>query len=174
MKKKIALLSMALFAITSVPLLTSCGGDDDDTSTNEETSKGYVDYVEPCFEWGATLEQVKNYMAGSSWQLTFDQNMLMYTNAKGTCSISYMFRGSTPGLYYDMVQYVGYSESKLSDIVSETEKRYKTTLTKQQEKVEGKTYTQYLGNATINGKYVGILVTSDYSTQITVIIAIPD
>ena len=104
MKKKIALLSMALFAITSVPLLTSCGGDDDDTSTNEETSKGYVDYVEPCFEWGATLEQVKNYMAGSSWQLTFDQYMLMYTNANGTCSISYMFRGSTPGLYYDMVQ----------------------------------------------------------------------
>jgi len=174
MKKKIALLSMVLLAITSVPLLTSCGGDDDDISTNEETSKGYADYVEPCFEWGATLEQVKNYMAESSWQLTFDQHMLMYTNAKGTCSISYMFRGSTPGLYYDMIQYVGYSESKLSGIVAETEKRHKTTLTKQQEKVEGKTYTQYSGNATINGKYVGILVTSDYSTQITVIIAIPD
>ena len=62
MKKKIALLSMVLLAITSVPLLTSCGGDDDDISTNEETSKGYADYVEPCFEWGATLEQVKNYM----------------------------------------------------------------------------------------------------------------
>ena len=113
-------------------------------------------------------------MAGSSWQLTYDQYMLMYTNTNGTCSISYMFRGSTPGLYYDMVQYVGYSENKLSDIVAETEKRYKTTLTKQQEKVEGKTYTQYSGNATINGRNVGILVTSDYSTQITVIIAIPD
>ena len=98
---------------------------------------------------GATLEQVKSYMAGSSWQLTYDQYMLMYTNTNGTCSISYMFRGSTPGPYYDMVQYVGYSESKLSDIVAETEKRYKTTLTKQQEKVEGKTYTQYSGNATI-------------------------
>ena len=174
MKKKIALLSMALFAITSVPLLTSCGGDDDDTTTSQEESKGMPDYVEPCFNWGATLEQVKSYMAGSSWQLTYDQYTLMYTNTNGTCSISYMFRGSTPGLYYDMVQYVGYSENKLSDIVAESEKRYKTTLTKRQEKVEGKTYTQYSGNATINGKYVGILVTSDYSTQITVIIAIPD
>jgi hypothetical protein len=85
-----------------------------------------------------------------------------------------MFRGSTPGLYYDMVQYVGYSKSKLSDIVAETEKRYKTTLTKQQEKVESKIYTQYSGNATINSRNVGILVTSDYSTPINVIIAIPD
>ena len=88
MKKKIALLSMALFAITNVPLLTSCGGDDDDTTTSQEESKGMPDYVEPCFNWGATLEQVKSYMAGSSWQLTFDQYMLMYTNANGTCSIS--------------------------------------------------------------------------------------
>ena len=43
MKKKIALLSMALFAITSVPLLTSCGGDDDDTTTSQEESKGMPD-----------------------------------------------------------------------------------------------------------------------------------
>ncbi len=174
MKNRIIGLAITAMALLCTPLLVSCGGDDDDSSTNQETSTSSVDYVEPCFEWGATLEQVKNYMAGSSWQLTFDQYMLMYTNAKGTCSISYMFRGSTPGLYYDMVQYVGYSENKLSDIVAESEKRYKTTLTKRQEKVEGKTYTQYSGNATINGKYVGILVTSDYSTQITVIIAIPD
>ena len=174
MKNRIIGLAITAMALLCTPLLVSCGSDDDDSSTNQETSTSSVDYVEPCFEWGATLEQVKNYMAGSSWQLTFDQYMLMYTNAKGTCSISYMFRGSTPGLYYDMVQYVGYSESKLGDIVAETEKRYKATLTKQQEKVEGKTYTQYSGNATINGRNVGILVTSDFSTQITVIIAIPN
>ena len=174
MKNRIVGLAITAMALLCTPLLVSCGGDDDETPTNQGTNTSSVDYVEPCFEWGSTMEQVKNYMAGSSWQLTFDQYMLMYTNDKATCSISYMFRGSTPGLYYSMVQYIGYSESRLSGIVAETERRYKTSLTKQQEIVDGKTYTQYSGNATINGKYVGIIITSDYSTQITVIFAIPD
>lgn len=174
MKNRIIGLAITTMALLCTPLLVSCGGDDDETSTYQGTNSNSVEFVEPCFEWGATMEQVKNYMSGSSWQLTFDQHMLMYTNDKGTCSISYMFRGSTPGLYYSMVQYIGYSESKLGGIVAETERRYKTSLTKQQENVDGRIYTQSSGNATINGKYVGIIITSDYSTQITVIFAIPD
>ena len=174
MKHRIIGLAIVAMALSGTPLLVACGGDDNEETTSQEESKGMANYVEPCFNWGATLDQVKNYMVGSFWQLTFDQYMLMYTNDKTTCSISYMFRGSTPGLYYAMVQYIGYSESKLSGIVTETEKRYRTSLTKQQEIVDSKTYTQYSGNTTINGKYVGIIITSDYSTQITVIFAIPD
>lgn len=172
MKKSLVTFSIALLAITCIPLFSSCGDDDEETTTEE--SRETVEYVEPCFEWGATLEQVKAYMSGSSWQLKSDQYMLMYVNNKETCMLSYMFRGSTPGLYYDMVQYIGYSESKFNGLLAETEKRFKTSLTKQQETVEGSVYTQYSGYATINGRNIGIVVTSDFSTQITIIFAIPD
>lgn len=172
MKKYFLKLSIALLAIACVPLLSSCG-DDNDESTND-VSKDVVEYVEPCFEWGASLEQVKTYMSGSSWRLTTDQYFLMYINDKETCTLSYMFRGSKPGLYYDMVQYIGYSQSKIDALIAETEKRYKTSLKKQQESVEGGVYTQYAGNAIINWKNVGIVITSDFSTQISVIFAVPD
>lgn len=174
MKHRIIGLAIVAMALSGTPLLVACGGDDNEETTSQEESKGMANYVEPCFNWGATLDQVKNYMVGSSWQLTFEQYMLMYTNTNGTCSISYMFRGSTPGLYYSMVQYMGYSEKKLNDLISETEKRYNVTLVKQQEKVESGTYTQYSGNTTINSKSVAIVITSDYTSEITVIFAIPD
>jgi len=172
MKNKLFTMSMVLLAITCVSLLSSCGDDEEETTI--EDNKWTTEYVEPCFEWGATLEQVKTYMSGSSWQLKSDQYMLMYVNNKETCTLSYLFRGSKPGLYYDMVQYIGYSESKLNGLIAETEKRFKTSLNKQQEKVDGSVYTQYSGYTTINGRNVGIIVTSDFSTQITIIYAIPD
>jgi hypothetical protein len=67
MKNRIIGLAITAMALLCTPLLVSCGGDDDDSSTNQETSTSSVDNVEPCFEWGASLEQVKNYMTGSSW-----------------------------------------------------------------------------------------------------------
>lgn len=173
MKNRFFNFAIVTMAFMSTPLMVSCGGDDEETLKQENTSSS-IDYVEPCFEWGASLEQVKTYMSGGSWQLKSDQYMLLYVNDKETCILSYMFRGSTPGLYYDMVQYIGYSESKLNALIAETEKRYKTSLKKQQEAVEGSVYTQYAGYATINGKNVGVAITSDFSTQISVIFAIPD
>lgn len=63
MKKKIALLSMALFAITSVPLLTSCGGDDDDPVESPEQGTKGIHRIEATFSgetehWTATSQYV--------------------------------------------------------------------------------------------------------------------
>lgn len=163
---KIKYLMMVMMAVVAMTI-TSCGGDDD---KDIDAGGASVVYVEPCFNWGATIDEVKAWMTGKPWNLQYDQYILMYTNSDETCSITYMFDTNYPGLYYSMVQYLSYSETKLQAIISETEKRYGTKLTKQ---VEGQ-YVGYTGYATINGKYTGVAVTPDSRGSITVIFAIPD
>ena len=172
MRKNFFRFAIIIMAVMVLPCMVACSSSDDDTTKNGNT--GYSEYVEPCFEWGATIDQVKAYMSSNSWNLVTDQGFLMYTDAKQTCAVYYLFSGANDGLYYCTVEYVGYSDSKLKGTIAETEKRYKTTLTKQQEAIDGNTYTQYAGYATINGKKIGIAITSDFATQITVIFAIPD
>lgn len=166
MKKYINIMMMALMAVVCLTF-TACGGDDDD---DIGTGGASVVYVEPCFNWGATIDEVKAWMTGKPWNLEYDQYLLMYSNSNETCSITYMFDTNYPGLYYSMVQYLDYSETKLQGIINETEKRYSTKLTKQ---VEGQ-FVGYTGHATINGKYTGVMVSPDSTGSITVIFAIPD
>lgn len=176
MKKLFLRFVFLSLAAALVPVLTACGGDDDETVVANGTST-ISDYVEPCFQWGASLEQVKSYMNGSSWQLLYDQYLLNYTDASEKHAITYMFRGvgdSTPGLYFCHVQYIGYTQERFNGIVAETEKRYNTKLARQEEKSEAGTVIGYTGYATINAKNIGIMVMSDYANEIDVTFAIPD
>lgn len=169
MKKNIFKLAI-IMVIVSLPFMVACSSSDDDT---KDDNAGYAEYVEPCFEWGATTNQVKSYMSSSSWNLVNDQGLLMYTDQKQTCAVFYLFGGANDGLYYCSVEYVGYSDNKLKGIIAETEKRYKTTLTKQQEAVDGEMYVGYTGYATINGKKIAIIIMYD-SEGISVTFGIPD
>lgn len=170
MKKDIFRFAIIIMAVMVLPCMVACSSSDDDT---KDDNTGYAEYVEPCFEWGATTNQVKSYMSSSSWNLVNDQGLLMYTDQKQTCAVFYLFGGANDGLYYCSVEYVGYSDNKLKGIIAETEKRYKTSLTKQQEAVDGKKYVGYTGYTTINGKKIAILIMYD-SEGISVTFGIPD
>ena len=170
MKKDIFRFAIIIMAVMVLPCMVACSSSDDDT---KDDNTGYAEYVEPCFEWGATTNQVKSYMSSSSWNLVNDQGLLMYTDQKQTCAVFYLFGGANDGLYYCSVEYVGYSDNKLKGIIAETEKRYKTTLTKQQEAVDGEMYVGYTGYATINGKKIAIIIMYD-SEGISVTFGIPD
>lgn len=176
MKKLFWRFALVSLTVVVTPVLTACGGDDDETAVDNKTST-ISDYVEPCFQWGASMEQVKSYMNGSSWRLLYDQYLLNYVDASEKHAITYMFRSvgdSTPGLYFCHVQYMGYTQERFSGIVAETEKRYKTKLTRKEEKTDGGTAIGYTGYATINAKNIGIMIMSDYAGEIDVTFAIPD
>ena len=127
-------------------LFTACGGDDkDDDMPGGESS---VVYIEPCFNWGASLEEVKAWMANNPYELQMDQYLLYYVKSDGTAAINYMFDGNIEGLYLSQVIYEAKDSGVLSSLISQTEKRYNTTLRKVQ---EGQ-YTAYLGNAVVGSK----------------------
>ena len=148
-------------------LFTACGGDDkDDDMPGGESS---VVYIEPCFNWRASLEEVKAWMANNPYELQMDQYLLYYVKSDGTAAINYMFDGNIEGLYLSQVIYEAKDNGVLSSLISQTEKRYNTTLRKVQE-VQ---YTAYLGNAVVGSRMVGIVITPGKNT-VEVVFAVPE
>jgi len=156
-----------MMAIMTMCLFTACGGDDkDDDMPGGESS---VVYIEPCFNWGASLEEVKAWMANNPYELQMDQYLLYYVKSDGTAAINYMFDGNIEGLYLSQVIYEAKDSGVLSSLISQTEKRYNTTLRKVQ---EGQ-YTVYLGNAVVGSRMVGIVITPGKNT-VEVVFAVPE
>ncbi len=167
MKKYLKKTTMAILAMMTMCLFNACGGDDkDDDLPGGESS---VVYIEPCFNWGASLDEVKAWMANKPYELQMDQYLLYYIKSDGTAAINYMFDGNIQGLYFSQVIYEAKDSGVLSSLISQTEKRYNTTLRKVQ---EGQ-YTAYMGNAVVGGRMVGIVITPGNNT-VEVLFAVPE
>ena len=154
-----------VMAMMTMCMFTACGDDKDDAPDNGSG----IAYIEPCFNWGASLEEVKAWMANKPFELQMDQYLLYYIKSDGTAAINYMFDGNIEGLYFSQVIYEAKDSGVLSSLISQTEKRYDTTLRKVQ---EGQ-YTAYMGNAVVGGRMVGIVITPGNNT-VEVLFAVPE
>ncbi len=159
---------MAVFAAMCVTSFTACGGDDDDDIPGKEVS-GSVTYYEPCFDWGSTNDHVKAYMTG--WELVDGSNdyALLYSNGKNTTTVTYAFLGSRHGLSMVTVTYI---TGNVNYFISEIQKRYGITLTKD-DASSNQGDTVYSGNGTIGGRNIAVILHSTSAT-VTVIYGIPD
>jgi hypothetical protein len=169
MKKSVFnFLMMAVLAAMCMTTFTACGGDDDDDIPGQDVP-GTVTYYEPCFDWGSNTDHVKAYMSG--WELVDGSNdyALLYQNGKNTTTVTYTFLGRNQGLSMVSVTYI---TGNATYIISEIEKRYSMTLTKD-EASSKKGDTVYSGNGTIGGRTIAVLLHSTDAT-VTVIYGIPD
>ena len=147
---------------------TACGGDDDDDLPGQELT-GSVTYYEPCFDWGSNTDHVKAYMSGWDLVETSNDYAQMYSNKKNTTTVTYAFLGSRHGLSMVTVTYI---TSNVNYIISEIEKRYNMTLTKD-DATSQKGDTVYSSNGTIGGRTIAVILHSTGAT-VTVIYGIPD
>ncbi len=168
MKKKIFSFLMLVLMGCMCTTFTACGGDDDDDVPKEDLPSTAT-YFEPCFDWGSTTDHVKAYMSG--WDLAEESNdyAQMYTNHKNTTTVVYTFLGRNQGLSMLTVTYI---TGNAQYIISEIEKRYNMTLTKDDESSK-KGDTVYSGTGTIGGRTIAVLLHSTSAT-VTVIFGIPD
>ena len=165
-RQKSIIFLMAVMAIMTMCLFTACGDDDKDDAPDSGSG---IAYIEPCFKWGASLEEVKAWMEGKPYELQMDQYLLYYVKTDGTAAINYMFDGNIDGLYFSMVTYEAKDSGVLSSLISQTEKRYNTSLRKVQ---EGQ-YTAYMGNAVVGGRMIGIAITPR-NDAVEVLFAVPE
>lgn len=165
MKKNLKNSVLVIIAMMTVYTFIACGDDKDDATDNGSS----IAYIEPCFNWGASLEEVKAWMANKPFELQMDQYLLYYVKSDGTAAINYMFDGNIEGLYFSQVIYEAKDSGVLSSLISQTEKRYNTSLRKVQ---EGQ-YTAYMGNAVVGGRMVGIVITPGNNT-VEVLFAVPE
>lgn len=147
---------------------TACGGDDDDDLPGQEVT-GSVTYYEPCFDWGSTADHVKEYMSGWDLVETSNDYAQMYSNGRNTTTVTYAFLGRNHGLSMVTVTYI---TGNANYIISEIQKRYGMTLTKDDESSK-KGDTVYSGNGTIGGRNIAVILHSTGAT-VTVIYGIPD
>ena len=147
---------------------TACGGDDDDDIPGQEVT-GSVTYYEPCFDWGSNTDHVKAYMSGWDLVETSNDYAQMYSNGRNTTTVTYAFLGRNHGLSMVTVTYI---TGNANYIISEIQKRYGITLTKDDASSQ-KGDTVYSGNGTIGGRTIAVLLHSTGAT-VTVIYGIPD
>ena len=174
MKKTIflRLMTVAMMAAMCVTF-TACGGDDGDSTPGkpeEPGAGGTTAYVEPCLDFGSSVEHVKEYMTGTAFQLIDGNNIaLMYANSDATVAISYTF---TSGLRIAQVTYNGYSESQANAFKAEIEKRYGVTMTKEVNPDDVSQWV-YRGTTTINSMKVAIMMMA-YKGVISIMYGLPD
>jgi len=151
--KKISFRLFFLLALMAMVTMTfsACGGDDDDDTSGNGSD---IVYIEPCFNWGASLEEVKAWMANKPFEPKYDNYFLYYEDTSSKNAISYIFDGYIKGLYTSIVLYGATGNNVLSSLVSQTEKRYNTTLGK----VLENNCPKYKGNAVIGGRLVKITI----------------
>lgn len=147
---------------------TACGGDDDDDLPGQEVT-GSVTYYEPCFDWGSNTDHVKAYMSGWDLVETSNDYAQMYSNGRNTTTVTYAFLGRNHGLSMVTVTYI---TGNANYIISEIQKRYGITLTKDDASSQ-KGDTVYSGTGTIGGRTIAVLLHSTGAT-VTVIYGIPD
>lgn len=169
MKKYCISILMAMVAVMCVTTFTACGGDDDDDLPGQEP--GTVTFYEPCLEFGSSRDHVKDFMSGGTWQLMEESNeyVQMYSNSQNTTTVTYSFIGTGKGLTMSTVTYITYNAQS---IVTEVERRYKVTMKKDTDATQPGD-TVYGGQATINGRTIGIIVHCTSATA-TVIYGRPD
>lgn len=157
MKRITSVMVMMAMAIVCMTSFTACGGDDDlhATPVNENGAENVdFDLMTPCLNWGASSEQVKNYMMGSNIGLSLDEDVLLYySNEKN--EVLYYFNAST-GLYGASVTYLWYSDKDFKAVKAQTEKMYGVKLEEYYNKTSG-LLEGYVGTTTINGRESGIM-----------------
>jgi hypothetical protein len=168
MKKSIFKFMMVALMGCMCTTFTACGGDDDDDLPGQEVT-GSVTYYDPCFDWGSNTDHVKTYMSGWDLVETSNDYAQMYSNKKNTTTVTYAFLGSRHGLSMVTVTYI---TSNVNYIISEIEKRYNMTLTKDDASSQ-KGDTVYSCNGTIGGRTIAVILHSTGAT-VTVIYGIPD
>ena len=156
------MMAMAIVCMTS---FTACGGDDDLHATpvnGNEAENVDFDLMAPCLNWGASSEQVKNYMKGSNIGLSLDEDVLLYySNEKN--EVLYYFNAST-GLYGASVTYLWYSDKDFKAVKAQTEKMYGVKLEEYYNKTSG-LLEGYVSTTTINGRESGIMCAFSKETQ---------
>ena len=157
MKRITSVMVMMAMAIVCMTSFTACGGDDDlhATPVNENGAENVdFDLMTPCLNWGASSEQVKNYMKGSNIGLSLDEDVLLYySNEKN--EVLYYFNAST-GLYGASVTYLWYSDKDFKAVKAQTEKMYGVKLEEYYNKTSG-LLEGYVSTTTINGRESGIM-----------------
>lgn len=165
MKRITSVMVMMAMAIVCMTSFTACGGDDDlhATPVNENGAENVdFDLMTPCLNWGASSEQVKNYMKGSNIGLSLDEDVLLYySNEKN--EVLYYFNAST-GLYGASVTYLWYSDKDFKAVKAQTEKMYGVKLEEYYNKTSG-LLEGYVGTTTINGRESGIMCAFSKETQ---------
>lgn len=163
MKKYISkILMLMALTIVCVTSFTSCGGDDDEigiTPVNgggtETVDIGY-DYIVPCTNWRASMDEVRKWMKGGKFEEAPDMTneiVLGYRTPDKKYSILYYFNGNVRGLSMATVYYNWYSVKDFEAWKDYTEKMYKVTLEKQ-ETAEGE--MAYACNTYINGTWCAL------------------
>ena len=165
MKRITSVMVMMAMAIVCMTSFTACGGDDDlhATPVNENGAENVdFDLMTPCLNWGASSEQVKNYMKGCNIGLSLDEDVLLYySNEKN--EVLYYFNAST-GLYGASVTYLWYSDKDFKAVKAQTEKMYGVKLEEYYNKTSG-LLEGYVGTTTINGRESGIMCAFSKETQ---------
>ena len=164
---------LAIIAIVSMTF-TACGGDSDDDGTPQTPTgpTGSTEYVDPCLDFGSSQSHVKEWMAGSNWDLSEHSNeyTLLYMNSQGTIAMNYMFLYSK--LHMVTATYAVSGESVVLAFKTEIEKRYGVTMTKKTDTSDASQYI-YHCTATINQKSVVIMM-SYYTQSINIVYSLPD
>lgn len=163
---------LAMIAVVSMTF-TACGGDSDDDGTPQVPTgpMGSTEYVEPCLDFGSSLNHVREYMSGSNWELSEHSNeaVLLYTNIQTMTVMNYIFIESK--LHMVTVAYTG-SESKALAFKAEIEKRYGATMTRVDDPSDASQYGYY-ATVTIGGKQV-VITLSYYKGGVNIVYGLPD
>lgn len=164
---------LAMIAVVSMTF-TACGGDSDDDGTPQVPTgpTGSTEYFDPCLDFGSYQNHVKEYMAGSNWELSEHSNeyTLLYMNSQGTIALDYMFLNSK--MHMVTVTYAVSGESVVLAFKAEIEKRYGVTMIRENDPKDANRYV-YHCTATINQRSVVIMMT--YAKQcINILYSLPD
>jgi len=148
---------MAAMCVT----LTACGGDDGDSTPGKSDGPseptGSTEYVDPCLDFGCSIDCVKEYMSGSVWELSEHSSdaVLVYINKQATIVVNYLILNSK--LHMTTVTYNVGGESKAQAFKAEIEKRYGVTMTREVDPDNPGQYIYYTP-VTANQKSIAIMI----------------
>ena len=163
-KNVFSVMMMMALAIVCVTSFTSCGGDDDEIGITPvdgggtETVDIDYDYIIPCTNWRASVDEVRLWMKGSKFEeapdLSNGVNVIGFRTPDDKYSVVYYFNGNNMGLSMSSVTYRWYNMKDFEAWKDYTEKMYKVTLEKKEE-TEGD--LAYGCNTYVNGRYCAIM-----------------
>lgn len=114
-KNLFSVMMMMALAIVCVTSFTSCGGDDDEIGITPvdgggtETVDIDYDYIIPCTNWRASVDEVRLWMKGSKFEeapdLSNGVNVIGFRTPDDKYSVVYYFNGNNMGLSMSSVIY---------------------------------------------------------------------
>ena len=174
--KKNVFYHVMMLAMIAVVLMTftACGSDSDDDGIPQTPTgpTGSTEYVDPCLDFGSSQNHIKEWMAGSNWELSEHSNeaVLLYTNIQTMTVLNYIFIESK--LHMVTVAYTDSGESKAQAFKAEIEKRYGVTMTRLDDPSDANQYGYY-ATVTIGGKQI-VITLSYYKGGISIVYGLPD